>query len=163
MALMVKRILELLGGSAASAPTDAADDLKLAVAALLVEAARMDSAFDPDERKTIRRLLAAKFDLAPGDAERLIESAEAAVRQSAQLYPFTREVCRHMAPEARVDVVEMLWKVAYSDGALDPHEDMLVRRVAGLIHVPDRDRATARQRAVAKLEALGHGETDPSA
>ena len=48
----------------------------------------------------------------------------------------------------------MLWKVAYSDGVLDPLEDMLLRRIAGLIHVPDRDRGLARMRA---LEELGLG------
>jgi len=44
-----------------------------------------------------------------------------------------------------------MWEVAYADGVLDPHEDMLLRRVAGLIHVPDRDRAAARRRALARL------------
>ena len=45
----------------------------------------------------------------------------------------------------------MLWTVAYADGVLDQYEDTLLRQIAGLIHVPDRDRAIARQRALAKL------------
>ena len=32
----------------------------------------------------------------------------------------------------------MLWKVAYADGVLDAYEDMLLRRIAGLIHVSDQ-------------------------
>jgi uncharacterized tellurite resistance protein B-like protein len=47
----------------------------------------------------------------------------------------------------------MLWKVVYSDGTLDPHEDALIRQVAGLIQVLDRERSAARKRA---LEKLGH-------
>jgi uncharacterized tellurite resistance protein B-like protein len=38
--------------------------------------------------------------------------------------------------------------VAYSDGHLDPYEDMLLRQVAALIHVFDSDRSLARQRAL---------------
>jgi len=60
-----------------------------------------------------------------------------------------------MDAEERVGLIEMLWKVAYADGVLDPHEDMLVRRIAGLIYVPDRDRGVARRRALEKLAAAG--------
>ncbi len=151
---MLKRMLDVLSGREMPDLSDTADDLELAVAALLVEAARMDSVFDMAERATIKRLLATKFTLAPEAAERLIETAERAVQHSTQLFPFTREICKRMSPEARAHVIEMLWKVAYADGTLDPHEDMLVRRVAGLIHVPDRERAVARQHALAKLAAL---------
>jgi uncharacterized tellurite resistance protein B-like protein len=49
----------------------------------------------------------------------------------------------------------MLWKVAYSDGVLDPYEDALLRQIAGLIHVPDRERGLARQRALEALETGG--------
>ncbi len=50
----------------------------------------------------------------------------------------------------------MLWTVAYVDGVLDPEEDMLVRQIAGLIHVPDEERGLARQRAFAKLSKGKH-------
>ena len=48
----------------------------------------------------------------------------------------------------------MLWKVAYADGVLDPHEDALLRQIAGLIHVSDRDRGLARQRALDERERM---------
>jgi len=43
--------------------------------------------------------------------------------------------------------------VALSDGVLDPYEDMLLRQIAGLIQVPDKDRGLARQRALEQLKA----------
>jgi uncharacterized tellurite resistance protein B-like protein len=46
----------------------------------------------------------------------------------------------------------MLWEVAYSDGALTGDEDALIRRVAGLIYVSDRDRGDANRRARERLE-----------
>jgi len=59
-----------------------------------------------------------------------------------------------MSPQDRVQLIEMLWKVAYSDGVLDPHEDMLLRQIAGLIHVSDQDRGSARKRALDRLAAM---------
>ena len=53
--------------------------------------------------------------------------------------------------EERVELMEMLWQVAYADGELDDFEANLLRRVAGLIHVSDRDSGAARKRAMARL------------
>jgi uncharacterized tellurite resistance protein B-like protein len=42
--------------------------------------------------------------------------------------------------------------VAYSDGVLTSDEDTLIRRVAGLIYVPDRERGEAKRRVLERLE-----------
>ena len=52
--------------------------------------------------------------------------------------------------EKRIEVIEMLWKVCLVD-VLEPYEDMLIRRVAGLIYVNDRNRNIARKNAESKL------------
>jgi uncharacterized tellurite resistance protein B-like protein len=75
------------------------------------------------------------------------------VRDSAQYFPFTHMITTRLSTEQRVGIIEMLWEVAYADGVLDPQEDMLLRQIAGLIHVPDRDRGLARQRALEKAAA----------
>lgn len=148
---MINRLLDFLSGRAAPALAKSTDDLEHAVAALLIEAARMDENFDAAERTTIERLLAGKFDLPPQAVNSLIEAAERAVQHSTQYFPFTRQICDRLSTDERVHIIELLWKVAYSDGILDPYEDMLLRRIAGLIHVSDRDRGMARQRALEDL------------
>jgi uncharacterized tellurite resistance protein B-like protein len=40
-----------------------------------------------------------------------------------------------------------LWSVALADGERDAHEDALLRRLAPLLALSDRDRAEARQAA----------------
>jgi len=55
-------------------------------------------------------------------------------------------------PEDRVRILEMVWAVAYADGSLHDFEASLARRVAGLLHVSDRDSGAARKRARARLE-----------
>jgi uncharacterized tellurite resistance protein B-like protein len=148
---MINRLLDLLSGRAAPALVESKGELEHAVAALLIEAARMDENFDAHERATIERLLAGKFDLTPQAVNSLIEAAERAVQHSTQYFPFTRQINDRLSADEKVHIIEMLWKVAYSDGVLDPHEDMLLRRIAGLIHVADRDRGLARKRALEEL------------
>lgn len=151
---MLSRLADFLAGRSTPAmDSKAADETQLAVAALLIEAARMDGQFDAAERASIEALLAAKFNLDSQALRPLIDEAQRKVEYSAQYFPFTNAICKQMTIEQRTDIIEMMWTVAYADGLLDPHEDMLLRQVAGLMHVPDRERGLARQRALA---SLGH-------
>src|SRR5262245_13230467 len=152
---MIDRMLDFLTGRRAPSLADRPDELELSVAALLIEAARMDDKFGEAERATIERLLKERFDLTPDSLQSLMESAESAVRDATQFFPFTREIVQRISPEDRVDILEMMWEVAYADGVLDPQEDALLRRIAGLIHVPDQERGLARQRALEKLKNKG--------
>lgn len=84
---MIERILRLLTGEDALSASVSPDSLQVAVAALLVEAARMDDHFEGPERETIEHLLMERFDLAADAAGMLLRSAEAAVARSTQLFP----------------------------------------------------------------------------
>lgn len=126
-------------------------DLRLSVAVLLLEAARQDDQFDTKERAVIAQLLTRKFDLSPGECGELLAAGEARAAQMVQIHGHTSDVFEQMPPDERVHLVEMLWEVAYADGVLDPEEDLLIRRVAGLIYITDRERVLARQRVVARL------------
>lgn len=148
---MIDRVLDFLTGKAAPAPAKGADDLQIAVAALLIEAARMDDNFNLEERRAIEHVLTERFDLSPDELRELFIAAERAVRGSTQFFPFTQQIVKNISHEERGQILEMMWQVAYADGILDPHEDMLLRRIAGLIHVDDRERGLARQRALAKM------------
>ncbi len=150
---MLDRLMNFLSGAEAPSAKAGPDELQLAVAALLVEAARMDDNFDAGERASIERLLAARFDLGAEAVHTLVAAAEQKMSETAQYFPFTHAITTRLSTEERVGIIEMLWEVAYADGVLDPQEDMLLRQIAGLIHVPDRDRGEARKRALEKAAA----------
>lgn len=130
-------------------------DLKVAVAVLLLEAAHRDDTFSDEERIAIARLLREKFDLGKEEAAQLMAATEAHMREMVQLHPYTHAIFEQMEPQERVGFIEMLWEVAYADGVLDPEEDAMIRKIAGLIYVEDRDRMTARQRVLARMKASG--------
>jgi|SRR4051812_10067674 len=123
-------------------------DLRLSVAVVLLEAARQDDVFDPRERAMIEKLLTERFALSPEECHALMASAQGHAAQLVQLHGTTSDIAAQMTPEDRIGLIEMLWDVAYADGVLDPEEDLLIRRIAGLIYVSDRDRMLARQRVM---------------
>lgn len=152
---MIERIKALIlgpggrGGNGAVAGSGA-DDLAVAAVALLVEAAVMDGDFDDAERQVIAGLIADRFGLDGEATEALITAGEQAVEQSHQLYAFTSVIKQGFEAGDRVDMIEMLWDVACADGVVHDYEASLVRRVAGLIHVSDRDSGQARKRAMGR-------------
>ncbi|PHS76713.1 MAG: hypothetical protein COB59_10595 [Rhodospirillaceae bacterium] len=149
---MLKRIKEaLFSGDKNQTVARPQSDLKLASAALLVEAAVMDGQFDDAERTTIQALLQNRFELSEAETVELISDAEAAVEESSELYTLTRTIKNEFEHDERVNMIEMLWEVVYADGELDDYEANLVRRLNGLLHVSDRESGEARKRVLAKL------------
>ena len=128
-------------------------DLRLSVAVLLLEAARQDDAFDPAERATIEALLTSRFGLSHDECVALMEKAQARSARMVQIHGHTSEIAETMTHDERIHLIEMLWDVAYADGVLDKEEALLIRRVASLIYVSDRDRVLALQRALARRGA----------
>ncbi len=127
------------------------DELRVALAALLVEAAHSHDHFDERERAVVARLLQRRFNLSSADALKLLAAGEREADRSAELFHFTRIINQRLSPEQRVELIEMLWEVAYADGELDEYEDSLLRRIGGLIYVPDHERGAARQRVLKRL------------
>ncbi len=131
------------------------DELEVATAALLMEAASVDDHLDERERAAVRRLLQRRFGLTPDMAAQLAAEGERTAARSAQLFGFTRTINERLSQQRRVELIEMLWEVAYADGALDPLEDTMLRRVGGLIDVSDHERGEAKLRVQRRLGIPG--------
>ena len=149
---MLAKLKKLLTGDAKAEKGQASQDpLHLAAAALLVEAARMDDDFSADERSKISDLLAQRFELGKREVEGLIADAEAHAEDAVEIYSLTREIKNSFSEEERVELIGMLWEVAYMDGVLHDFEAALMRRLAGLLYVSDKATGTARKAARKRL------------
>ena len=160
---MLARLKALFSDDAQPADGSAQDgigEVEIAAAALLVESALMDGHFDAGERSKIAQLLGKRFSLGAAAADKLIETAEARVTRSPQLYGFTRVVKDEFEYEERIELIEMLWEVAYADGELHDFEASLMRRVAGLIYVSDQDSGAARRRVLERRDSAAETEAD---
>ncbi len=123
------------------------DKLNLAAAALLFEVGRSDYAVDQNERDKIRRLVEEHFHIEERDIERLIALAEKEANDATSLHGFTSLIVDHWPEADRIQLAEMMWKVAYADGKLDDHEVHLMRKIQRLLYIPHKQFIAGKLRA----------------
>jgi uncharacterized tellurite resistance protein B-like protein len=132
-------------------PAPLADgDARLALGALLVRVANTDGSYTEDEVRRIERILATRYALSPFEATRLRRDAEVLESEAPDTVRFTRAIKDAVPYEDRMGVIEALWDVVLADGARDDEEDAMLRMVAPLLGVNDRDSNLARQRVEAR-------------
>jgi uncharacterized tellurite resistance protein B-like protein len=122
-------------------------EARLALAALLVRLARADERYTAAEAARIDRVLAARYGLSAFEATAVRREGEVLESQAPDTVRFTRALKDAVPFEDRISLMEALWSVALSDGARGAEEDALIRLVASLLGITDKDSAIARQRA----------------
>lgn len=137
---MIRRLQALIRGLQSGAGGAAEPDrVPLAMAALLVEAARADQHVKEVELEELGSLLAVRLGLGPDEALALVHRAREAVERSVSLYEFTRPLQESFTYEQKQEFVRMLWHVVLADRRLDKYEDYLVGKVAELLYVARGD------------------------
>lgn len=121
-------------------------DARLALTALLVRIARSDNTYDPGERALIDQITMQRYGLGTADAEALRQNAESLESEAPDTVRFTRAIKDAVPHEDRLKVIEALWQVVLADGTRANEEDALLRLVANLLGITDKESALARQR-----------------
>ena len=114
------------------------NDKNILVASLLVHAAKMDENYTDLEKKIIIKALVDLNNVSKDQAEELIKHAEKKEKESNQIIEFTSEIKKY-SMEYRLKIIEVIWKIVYSDGISDSFESNLIRRVCGLLYISDKD------------------------
>ncbi|MEO1039819.1 MAG: TerB family tellurite resistance protein [Pseudomonadota bacterium] len=128
---------------------DEADGIppRTAAAALLVEIALADGVYAGVEADQIKTCLKQAFSLSDAEAAVMMEKAESLAENAVDHHRFTQSVKFGLPKEERLTLMENMWRVVLADGEREAHEDMMLRRLAPLLGLTDRERAEARQRA----------------
>jgi len=133
----------------ASKSSDSARDISAsqAMAALMVRIAKSDDDYSTTEIARIDAVLGLLYSLTADQAADLRRTAEALEAEAPDTVRFTRAIKEEVPYEERFNVVRALWQVVLADGARDAEEDALMRLLASLLGVNDRDSALARKQA----------------
>ncbi len=118
---------------------DDAYTLELASAALLCEVMRADYRVGEAELSTLRHLLRERYHLGDRAVEELMELARQEVEDAVDHYQFVSLIKEHYGYEQRVELVKLMWRLAWADGKVDPLEEHRIRRLADLLHVGHSD------------------------
>ena len=122
--------------------------LKLATAALLIEIMQQDGETKEEEVEAIKNSLKTKFELSGSETNELFVLAHEETKEAVDLYQFTSLINKHFSTDKKIKVIEFLWVIAYADNHLDAHEEHIVRRVAGLLHITHQDFIKAKHKAL---------------
>ena len=109
--------------------------LQLATAVLLVQVMRCDSNLSPAERAATEQALRSTFALSHAELADLMTQAEQTAQGSNDYFRFTSAMNDQFTQAQKIQVVELMWQVAYADGQLDENEQHLISKIAGLLHV----------------------------
>jgi len=119
------------------------EDKNILVAALLIHAAKVDENYSDIEKKIIKEALINLNNINSDQAEELMNLAEKKEEGSNQMIEFTREIKKHPM-EFRLKIIEVIWKIVYSDDVSDNYESNLIRRICGLLYISDKDNGIIR-------------------
>ena len=114
------------------------DGKNILITSLLIHAAKIDNNYTIKEKEIIKKALMDLKLIEPNEFERLLNKAEIKEQDSNQIIEFTKEI-KKTPMEFRFKIIEILWKIIYSDDVADNYESNLIRRICGLIYVSDKD------------------------
>ena len=113
------------------------DNIDIAICMLLIHAARVDEIYEDQEKKLIK-----EYFLKIGKEQEyiieLIKYCEIKEKDSVEIINMTKEI-KKLDYKNRLEIIEIMCKIIYSDRQLCNFEDRLIRKVSGLIYVENRD------------------------
>ena len=109
------------------------------IVSLLVHAAKIDENYTNKERELIINFINnfSKEDKQNIKSSEILEEAEKYEKDSNHILEFTREI-KKMDLKIKTLVLKTLWQIILSDDKSGIFESNLIRRVCGLLYIPDK-------------------------
>ena len=126
-------------------------DILVATCALFLEMATIDGEFSDSERNNILSILERDYNLSEEYISSLMESSKHELDKSLDLWQFTNMINQNYSLDEKLDIMEMLWKLAYADGNLDSHEDYLTHKIANLLRLNHKQLIDAKIKVLNEL------------
>ncbi len=106
------------------------------ICALLIHAAKIDEHFSEKEEKIIKQTML-KIGVKKDHLDKLFNEAIKIEDNSNQILNFTKEV-KNMNEQNKIQIIEALWRIIYSNEEADIYETSLMRRLGGLLYVDNK-------------------------
>ncbi len=109
--------------------------IRIAIATIMIEAVNADNNLSGIELSGIINLLKERFDLNTEESEQLIELSRKYRDDNPDIWYFTNLINEHLGKEDKYELIEMVWRVIYSDGNVDKYENSVSHKLMGLLHI----------------------------
>ena len=118
------------------------NDSLIKIVSLLIHSAKIDENYTDKEKKLIRDFVAdytieKKEIISQDGIFNILKKAEDYENNSNQILEFTKEV-KKMELKLKMEILKTLWKIVLSDEKSGIYESNLMRRICGLLYIPDK-------------------------
>ena len=130
---------------------DQKEDL-IKIAALLIHAAKIDENFSIEEEKIIEEALL-NLGADKQNVKEIIIESKIIEEKANQILEFTKEV-KNMEENKKIQIIETLWRIIYSNKDADIYETNLMRRLAGLLYIDNKKMGDIKEKIKNKNNSL---------
>ena len=110
-------------------------NLKLIALCLAFEVANADNDIDIRERDLILEKIKESIDLSVLTEKEIFEVIQEESRKRVSFYDIIKDINKNLDKKEKVDVLKMLWEIAYADKVLDVDEERIIRRSAEMLGI----------------------------
>ena len=120
------------------------------VASLLIHAAKIDEIYTADEKLIIKKTLI-KLGAKDSTIDKIMSEATLNEENSNQILDFTKEI-KNTSETYKIQIIEALWEIIYSNKNADMYETNLMRRLAGLLYIDNKIMGEIKERLKKNLK-----------
>ena len=116
---------------------------------LLIYAAKIDENYTNKEKEIIKKTLL-ELGAKHSEVDQIIINAETNEENSNQILDFTKEI-KNAGHGFKIQIIETLWNIIYSNNEADMYEANLMRRLSGLLYIDNKTMGDIKEKIKKKL------------
>ena len=110
-------------------------NLKLIALCLAFEVANADNDIDARERDLILEKIKESIDLSVLNEKEIFEVIQEESQKRVSFYEIINDINKNLDRKEKIDILKMLWEIAYADKVLDVDEERIIRRSAEMLGI----------------------------
>jgi len=110
-------------------------NLKLIALCLAFEVANVDNDIDARERDLILEKIRETIDVSVLTEKEIFDVIQEESQKRISFYDIIHDINKNLDKKEKVDVLKMLWEIAYADKVLDVDEERIIRRSAEMLGI----------------------------
>ena len=110
-------------------------NLKLIALCLAFEVANADNDIDLRERDLILEKIKESVDVSVLTEKEIFDVIQEEGQKRVSFYDIINDINKNLDKKEKVDILKMLWEIAYADKVLDVDEERIIRRSAEMLGI----------------------------
>ena len=110
-------------------------NLKLIALCLTFEVANADNDIDIREKDLILEKIKESIDLSVLTEKEIFEVIQEESQKRVSFYDIINDINKNLNKKEKIDILKMLWEIAYADKVLDVDEERIIRRSAEMLGI----------------------------